>query len=399
MKKTLIIILLAAVLLLSGCRIEYVITDETTGGTVTEEQTGKTDLINWDIPKCLSYVLDIEQAAVTPRGLVFESGLPRCYSPVTGEVTYLCGDPLCSHDMLGDCPFRYSYTWAQLPVSDGKRLYFFDRVVDIETGDTEKYVISETDLYGMDKKTVYETPNGMNMMFITEDALYFDEFASSAGAVIKRYDLKTGKITSPKINSEDGLISKGAFLPVDGRICYEYDGALYRCDADFTKSEKVRDDYSYKTLFTDGTYLYHAVATEGIFRTDPETGETEPVYSLPEGMWFYESRISDRGIIFTLRYADKVPRTKNYEEWKSAFPDGSLYLYDFSDGQCKRIDMGEFYAYYYLLSGDTLYFQECVQGSDSRATYGNWYKAVIDTSSDVVSATPEMILEVKNYGF
>jgi len=39
------------------------------------------------------------------------------------------------------------------------------------------------------------------------------------------------------------------------------------------------------------------------------------------------------------------------------------------------------------------------EGNDSGATFGNWYKSVIDTSSDVVSATPEMFFEVKNYGF
>ena len=371
MKKLLCIVIVAVICSLCGCSS----LTETPDFSDTEP-VGPVFEYSWEPDGCREYSNEFVKASPTPRGVMLLKNGFEVYSPNTGTLTPVCGDPVCSHEAFGECPFSDYLRWLTTPVTDGEYLYYVHRNIVFKEHEVavDRYSLVRTDLYGMGLKELYGTKNAIDYIILSDGFIYFYEYADEEGAILRRCDLASGECTSPKINSDRGLICS-AYIPVGGVVYYVYDGRLFKCDPGFTSSQLLADDYFFYDLYTDGRDIYSKSAN-GIMKTDVGTGKTVQVYASPQDHSMFGVRVSDSGLTFMLREDGERPisGSMSYGELVSSPSRRVLYQYLFASGTVGKYDLGDFVINNYVVYKGRLWaqtYEKSVGGSG--ASSGEWY--------------------------
>jgi hypothetical protein len=198
------------------------------------------------------------------------------YNTRTGNITTVCQDALCNHD-IPSCPFFGSIGNVFI---NNSNIHFIrsynhtsngNRVMNREFGTydlkTMRYTVR-------DRMTWSNTFSEYNKQLFTDSYRYFydymfDEEQQQHFFQIARMDLRTNKITAlnPKEEIADTDIFNKRFLfVIENRIYFTDINTIYSTDLDLNDGRFVMDgNFIYDDIFTDGTYIFYGVPTDTPF--------------------------------------------------------------------------------------------------------------------------------------
>lgn len=292
------------------------------------------------------------------RGFLFVKGdCLSVYNPATGNVTPVCYDPLCGHDLASDCAFRYTVL-GSVPEQVGESLYWFDaekNLTDPARLGEKSYRICKSDLTGREMKVLYRNAGNIILgMDASSDYVVFTEQTAEETVLLHRMDPDGGNLRIQPCG-EGETIAVTSFAVLDGRIYYVSGGVLYSCGTDFSDTQTIGETGDISLYADAGSGKLIWCFGNVLRQYDPGTGETAEVYRPSGNLEFRHFNVTDEGIYFQL-FDREIGIGMKYAEYTEKIRERGqniLYCYGFASGKVTETAVPE-----------DLYFVNCtVKGS------------------------------------
>lgn len=343
---------------------------------------------------------DIYQVVILSCG---NTRIPGRFNVLTGSVTPLCEDPVCTHGWDSGCAFENFLQTSPYTLFDGK---FYYMTKDFRDFDSD-YCFRCYDLFDGGRRIVCEMPfmtgtvsvrtliSGGHLYYTysetgeqfdvdlsTGKAVHRDETTEEERALFvceykgKKYYLDYGKTTLMAVDKSGArsevmrqMFANAFFDENSGKIVYSVkDGGIYACDlSDY--SESVATEGALGSFVLDGNYIYYTKPVDNppylgydrndredkynttggtIWRTDILTGETAKLFDDAEYNLEYWT-IERVGSHLVVNYTNTDYSTFTEEEGNSRF--GAVYVYPSEMGKIV-IDMKNTECMIYEVSYD-----------------------------------------------
>lgn len=205
------------------------------------------------------------------------------YNPDTGNLTYVCNDPLCDH-LTVDCPI---YGMMSFNVHENK-IYFSKayRRLTTQNGESTKEIFSGFCCYDLESHklknlAVYmdekDTDKNFSVALNTND-LYFENYRFSyskkkddqSGDIVKtveRMDLISGEsVAFENIQSNDGVLTPvdtvAYLFHGDGRIFFTDYKSIFSTDINLQDKKTIAEGVFTEAVYSNGEYIVWQIDDE-----------------------------------------------------------------------------------------------------------------------------------------
>ncbi|MBQ4353888.1 MAG: hypothetical protein IJC71_03230 [Clostridia bacterium] len=299
------------------------------------------------------------------RGFFFlDDDRLSAYNPATGQTTYVCADPLCTHGLSSDCVFRYCI-FSGVPKQSGERLFWWDVVKNLSEADRiheRKYRICSSDLTGQAGKVLYQNSGNMILGMDTDgEKIVFLEQIGEGQCILHAMDMDgRNRCAQPCGEEEEKIVTSFALL--GERIFYIENGTLHSCASDFSDVRQIAQTADVMLYADREAGLLYWNAGGILYACDPGTEKVTVLYEPPAGMtvrWITASN----GAVWFRQYGEDIvfggAKETTYEKYTGEIAvrgQNILYRLDLASGELREYALPEgLFFINYTVEGDYVY--------------------------------------------